>query len=267
MWHGRFTPEQGALLLKALDAAVDSEDHDVSAETPTLSLGQRRASALLDLAETYLANKETQRQGGDRYLVMVHVGTDDEVPYLDESGTEISAETSRRLSCDASVVPIKGPIKGPIKADTAGETLNIGRKSRSIPPAMRRALHLRDQGCRFPGCTHSKFLDGHHVQHWADGGSTSLNNLVSLCRLHHRLIHEGGYHLTVTNDGEFEFYTPLGEHMPQSPRLTPPNGPLNNPNLQHRVDQRRQTYWDGGNMDYDDAIGLLAAKDSDWWDE
>ena len=66
-----------------------------------------------------------------------------------------------------------------------------GRKTRTIPPAIRRALNSRDGGCRFPGCTHQRYVDAHHIEHWADGGETKLSNLVTLCRLHHRLVHEG----------------------------------------------------------------------------
>ena len=73
-----------------------------------------------------------------------------------------------------------------------GSVLDIGRKTRTIPPALRRALESRDRGCRFPGCG-LRFTDAHHVRHWADGGETKLDNLVLLCRFHHRLVHEEGY--------------------------------------------------------------------------
>jgi hypothetical protein len=77
--------------------------------------------------------------------------------------------------------------------------LDVGRKTRVIPPAVRRGLKVRDRGCRFPGCTNTRFVDGHHITHWADGGATRLDNLVLLCRHHHRLLHEGGYY--VVRDG------------------------------------------------------------------
>ena len=83
--------------------------------------------------------------------------------------------------------------------------MSIGRRSRTIPPAMRRALHLRDGGCRFPGCTNTRFVDGHHIKHWADGGETSLDNLVLLCRRHHHLVHEGGFSCRRSPDGEIWF--------------------------------------------------------------
>ena len=94
-------------------------------------------------------------------------------------------DESRRLACDCATVHWL--------EDSDGNTLNIGRKSRTIPPAIRRALNHRDQGCRFPGCTAHKYTDAHHIHHWADGGETRLDNLVTLCRHHHRAVHEGGF--------------------------------------------------------------------------
>jgi len=94
----------------------------------------------------------------------------------------------------------------------------VGRKTRAVPPAIRRALRLRDRGCRFPGCTHTRHVDAHHVRHWADGGETKLSNLVELCSAHHRLLHEGGYGLRVTDDGALVFTRPDGERIPDVPR-------------------------------------------------
>ena len=119
---------------------------------------------------------------------------------------DVSAETSRRIACDCSVVGIK--------EGESGEPLSIGRKTRAIPPAIRRALRIRDGGCRFPGCTHDKFVDGHHIQHWADGGETSLDNLVLLCRHHHHLVHEGGFACEKTKDGEIIFRDQSYEPLP-----------------------------------------------------
>ncbi|MDP9020155.1 MAG: HNH endonuclease [Actinomycetota bacterium] len=84
--------------------------------------------------------------------------------------------------------------------DERGTPLDVGRKTRSIPPAIRRALQVRDRGCRFPGCTNRRFVDGHHIRHWAAGGETSLANLTLLCRRHHRAVHEGGYSVEATCD-------------------------------------------------------------------
>ncbi len=99
-----------------------------------------------------------------------------------------------------------------------GRILNVGRKTRLISPALRRALTHRDHGCRFPGCG-LRFCDAHHVKHWAEGGETRLDNLVLLCRRHHRCVHEEGYRVERGVDGEFRFFRPDGPEIPQAPVL------------------------------------------------
>jgi len=131
-----------------------------------------------------------------------------------EDGSWVSAETARRLGCDAGVVEIT--------EGANGEPLSVGRKRRTIPAPMKRALLNRDRTCRFPGCSNRLFLDGHHAQHWADGGDTSLPNLVTLCTRHHAFVHEHG-HRVVMEDNQPIFFTPRGrrvEIMPPRPCLT-----------------------------------------------
>jgi hypothetical protein len=118
-----------------------------------------------------------------------------------EDGTRVSAETARRLSCDASLVEVA---HGP-----DGDVLDVGRKTRTIPPAIRRALEVRDRGCRFPGCG-LRFTDAHHVTHWADGGGTSVKNCLLLCGHHHRLVHEGGWRVDWWGEGHPVFFDPRG---------------------------------------------------------
>ena len=96
--------------------------------------------------------------------------------------------------------------------------VSVARKTRNIPTALRRALLARDRGCRFPGCDNTRYIDAHHVRHWAHGGETSLGNLVLLCRRHHRLVHEDGY----TIDSERRFHYPWGGAIPNVP--DPPRG-------------------------------------------
>ena len=209
----RLPAEQGALIVKALEMAMDKDFRvsDVTAET-SQPIAVRRADALAEIAETYMNNSESSGSTADRYQVVVHVvgsphehGVEElvgaasaanEYSHIDD-GPHVTAETSRRIACDCSVVGIK--------EDENGEPLSIGRRSRSIPPPMRRALGIRDGGCRFPGCTNSRFVDGHHIKHWADGGETSLDNLVLLCRHHHHLVHEGGFDCKKSADGEIYF--------------------------------------------------------------
>ena len=118
-----------------------------------------------------------------------------------EDGTRLSAEASRRMSCDAGLVRLTQAPDGRI--------LDVGRRTRTIPPALRRALEARDRGCRFPGCG-SRFTDAHHVVHWAQGGETSLGNCLLLCRHHHRLVHEEGWTVDWWGEGRPVFYDPRG---------------------------------------------------------
>ena len=127
-----------------------------------------------------------------------------------EHGAALPLETARRLGCDASVIRLV--------VDTKGEPLDVGRRTRTIPPTLRRALAARDQGCRYPGCTATRYVDGHHVQHWAAGGETKLANLVLLCRYHHRLVHEGGASVVVLDDGALRFTAPDGRVLTQDTR-------------------------------------------------
>ncbi|HUF49555.1 MAG TPA: DUF222 domain-containing protein [Longimicrobiales bacterium] len=119
-----------------------------------------------------------------------------------EDGTGVSGERCRRLTCDASIVKVSH--------DRAGAVLDVARKTRTISPALRRALEVRDRGCRFPGCG-LRFTDAHHVQHWADGGETSLSNCLLLCRYHHTLVHERGWRVEWWGKGRAAFVDPRGQ--------------------------------------------------------
>jgi hypothetical protein len=193
---------------------VGSDDHEgVSAETSPRSAAELRADALVVMADAVLANGPAARSGGDRYQVVVHV----DAPNLrgerggrceTADGAPVAAETARRLACDASIVTM-------LEGD--GTALNVGRKTRSIPPALRRALAARDRGCCFPGCTARRFVDAHHIEHWAHGGETKLGNLVQVCRHHHRLLHEGGYGVARERDGRLVFRRPDGRLIAACP--------------------------------------------------
>ena len=171
--RGRLEPEVGALLQQALTAARESLYQrareratfnagvgEVSEEMPLIS--QQQADALALLAETALHQGLDPGAPGERYQVVVHVDApvlaDPDRPGQSvlEGGTHVSAETSQRLACDASRVVMRH--------DEAGRLLEIGARTRTIPPALRRALHHRDQGCRFPGCG-LRFTQGHHLRH------------------------------------------------------------------------------------------------------
>ena len=173
-----------------------------------------RADALVAMAETMLAHGPAARDGGERYQAVVLVDAD----VLDsagegrchiEDGPALAAETATRMTCDAAVVAMS--------LRNGGEPLNVGRSTQAIPPAIRRALRVRDGGCRFPGCTQRRFVDGHHIVHWARGGETSLSNFCLLCRFHHRAVHEGGYGLRRSAGGTLVFTTPTGDVIPPAP--------------------------------------------------
>ena len=140
---------------------------------------------------------------------------------LDEAGgIHVSAETARRLACDAATVTMR---HGP-----GGEILDVGRRTRTISPALRRALAARDRRCRFPGCGNRR-VDAHHIEHWADGGRTALDNLVLLCRRHHRAVHEEGYRVTIDAAGDVKFLRPDGHPLPEAPPAPAWTGPALQP--------------------------------------
>jgi putative ABC transport system permease protein len=174
------------------------------------------------MAETALARGPTPHAGPDRHQLTVDVDLDllardgEGVVHVRE-GPALAPETARRVGCDASVVPI-------VRA--GDRVLSVGRRTRSIPPQIRRALEARDKGCRFPGCANRRWVDGHHIEHWAKGGETSLDNLVLLCRHHHRLLHEGGYSVKRrAAEGRLDFRRPDGREIPVSPPLPPAREP------------------------------------------
>ncbi|HEV8472053.1 MAG TPA: DUF222 domain-containing protein, partial [Methylomirabilota bacterium] len=205
--RGRLEPEVGAVLMQALAAARETlyqqrRASDVSAETPaggashfggapqvypkdvsaeTPTMAQQQADALALIAETALHHGMDPGAPAERYQVVVHVDAavlaDPEAPGQSvlENGARVSAETSQRIACDATRVLMRH--------DEDGQIVEVGARTRTIPPALRRALHHRDRGCRFPGCE-VRFGQGHHIRHWAHGGPTTLSNLALLCRRH-----------------------------------------------------------------------------------
>ena len=236
--HGRLAPEDGALLLRALEAARDSGWRGSAEPRPARQASL--AEALVAVAEAALASPDKTRSGGERYQVVVHV--DEAVLTTDaaggcalEDGSALAPETARRVSCDASVV-------------------RNGRKSRAISPALRRALRARDRGCRFPGCENHRFVDAHHVRHWAHGGATTLSNLVLLCRQHHRAVHEGGYRL----DANGRFHYPWGGEIAAAPSL--PRGDPNvliERNRAFAIDDETGKHGTGERLDLAQAVDWL----------
>jgi hypothetical protein len=204
--------ETGAMVMKALDVAAEGlpvyEDVPAGTSRQVVPYSQRRADALARVAESFLAHDVLESPGTDRQQIVVHVAAETLRSGAAgccqiEDGPSIPAETARRFSCDASVVTLV--------EDEHGEPLNAGRKTRTTSAPLRRLLMARDKGCRFPGCCNARYIDMHHIKHWANGGETKPSNLVSLCRFHHRAVHEEGFDVQILDDGALRFVRPDGK--------------------------------------------------------
>jgi hypothetical protein len=261
----------GALVLKALDAALaqvpEREVCTDSEEEFPLDHAARRADALVRMAESALSARARDARTAENYQVVIHVDaetlTSAAVPgRLEpgrseiERGPSLPVETIKRIGCDASVV---GVIE-----DRAGQPLSVGRRTRTIPPAIRRALRSRDAaGCQFPGCTYEKYLDAHHIEHWAEGGKTELSNLVTLCRWHHRLVHEGGIEVRPWRGGGWRFFKADGrEFAPvrRDPRIRYLGTEIEETHRAAGIvvtETTAATRWRGERMDYDHGVMLL----------
>ena len=219
--RGRLTPEVGAVLIQALNAARDrlyakARVNDPEGDPP--QFGQQQADALGIIAQAALAHDLDPGPSTDRYQVVVHVDAlalaDPDQPgqsVLDD-GQHVTAVTSQRLACDAGRIVMRH--------DPDERAVEVGARKRTITPALRRALQHRDRGCRFPGCG-LPFTQGHHIRHWAQGGPTTLSNLTLLCRRHHRSVHEDGFRVERLPDGELDFRRPDGRRLDAAPPLPP----------------------------------------------
>jgi Domain of unknown function (DUF222)/HNH endonuclease len=228
--------DEADLLLKAIEHARqqltpplssqrEQATTDASVKTTPAPAAPRpsAADALIHIASLQLAGGGVRSDdppagsaAADRHQVVIHVdreltSPDSALAATLEDGTRVSAEALRRIACDGGLVAAA--------VDEQGTVLDVGRRTRAIPTAIRRALWIRDQGCRFPGCANHRFLHSHHIQHWLHGGRTSLDNLVQLCSFHHRQLHEGSFSLRLTEGGEVEVLTPQGVPIPAQPTL------------------------------------------------
>jgi hypothetical protein len=289
--NGRIPAEDGALFLRALEAVQDSLNErrrvaddrgDVAgvgvsgAAEPDMDVSEAAqsgsaeppprptyAEAFAAMVESALARGPTALPGGDRYQVVIHADsatlTRDDANgrcQLDD-GPSISAETARRAACDSGLVSM-------VQRD--GEPLSVGRRTRAVPPALRRALAFRDRSCQFPGCERHRFTDAHHIKHWAHGGETSLENLILLCRHHHRLAHEGGFSIERSADGEIHVRHPGGwliSQVPQPGRSDPARLAAMNGRAGLAIDQETCLKGIGERMDFAACVdAVFAAIDS-----
>lgn len=207
---GLLHSEAGAILRQAMDGqAAPSKDDD---RTP----GQRRADRLVELVADAVGGKSHDRAGGgNRPLLIIRASVDTLAMTAGapagelESGGTVPAETVRRLACDSAITRVIGA------GELEGE---ISKASRTIPPSTRRALAVRDRHCVFASCDRPPvWCDGHHLKFWADGGTTTIENLALLCRPHHRKVHEGGWRLERRKDGRFVAIPPDARSRSKSP--------------------------------------------------
>jgi hypothetical protein len=303
MWviHAKLPPEVGALVVKAIEAVATPAQIDkqkqlrepqknVSAETFSEAIEEEepthfqdllqhtRADALVTIAEHFLSTtKQSPKlqglKGSERCQIMLHV----DINTLRQHGKEashahrhcnmddkhwISPKTAKRLSCDASLVTVL--------EDEQGRVLNIGCRTRTVPAAIGRALSLRDKTCRVPGCCESRYVDAHHIKHWADGGETSLDNLVTLCRAHHRQLHQGDFTITVerTAAGQQLLFTTRSRRkiqnsfFPQFPNVSAETSADALSHAAPALDANTcVTKWRGEGCDYEVATGALLRRD------
>lgn len=196
--RGELDAEAGTLLTALISPLAKPRPDDVR------SIVERQGDALAELVHLAANAAVAPMEGGERPHLTVTVSLET---------LRAGESTSRRMACDAQIIPM---VLG-----SKSEPLDIGRATRTIPTAIRRALVQRDTGCAYPGCDRrAGWCDGHHVQSWVDGGPTSLDNLVLLCRSHHRLIHNTPWQVRI-RDGIPEFIPPKIVDQDQAPRINP----------------------------------------------
>ncbi|MGH2657188.1 MAG: DUF222 domain-containing protein [Actinomycetota bacterium] len=203
LWlEGMLPAEEGTALQAAIGRRAEQVPPDPQAAHPG---GARLADALVDLATG----------GPEPATVVVHAEAEvlagqelEGGPWLSETegGQRLPTEAVRRLACDSRIEWV---------LESGGRPVGIGRRGRAVPGQLLRVLRHRDGAvCRFPGCERKRWLNAHHLVHWADGGGTSLDNLVLLCHAHHRLIHEGGWRTCGHPARNLRFHDPGGRIVP-----------------------------------------------------
>jgi hypothetical protein len=210
--------EDGEVFSNAIDRAVEAAKGSLGPEFDTSGWHAEQADAAIEIARAYLSGDGGNSSASDHYQVVVHVdasalggGTAREARAEPLHGgvarSDLPIETIRRLTCDGSIVEVV--------EDQNGVPLDVGRKTRAVPTALKRALLARDRGCTFPGCPRTHYLDAHHIEHWSKGGETSERNLTLLCTQHHRLLHEGRFSIGRDIDGELYFARHDGRVIPR----------------------------------------------------
>jgi hypothetical protein len=262
-------PHAGAKVI----AAIHAFDSPPRLSEPVVLAITRHADALEAVADAALDHPDGGRNGGDQTLVMIHVtpavmagsttdtgaDTDDLATSSDpavaadrchlDHGPAIAPETARRLGCDCAFVEV---------TEHDGEPLAIGRKTRSIPPAIRRAVHTRDDHCCFPGC-HRRIRQVHHVLQWTrDHGPTELQNCFGYCQQHHWFLHEGGFDVTRVG-GQLRHYDASGLELHNPPELVDPHAPadIDSTHAATIASDTITPLWEGDHLSASDAVDML----------
>ena len=283
--RARLSLEDGAVVLAAIEAAnratrdsniktprvspkeplisiPHTSDKNVSAETfsPT-TFEMDRADGLVAACESALRSQSKSSWSASSPVTNVIVHVDQDVlldplnegcSYIEGLGA-ISAHTAQRLACDSQISKMEF---------SSSKTPQPGKTSRNVSKRLRKAILMRDNGCRWPGCTQSKYVDLHHVVFWSKGGPTIPSNLVTLCRTHHRLVHEGGFCLQMPIEGKLIVIDPKGVEIPTYCPLTSPLGPeLEEAHDNQGLDISDETLWYGGErFDLGLTIDALLSK-------
>ncbi len=205
----------GELVGRAIESAVAAGDAASGVEfasRPDRSADAWRAQqadALVAIVKAYLGGEAPATRSSstaDHCQVVVHV--DGSALRGGIGRSDLPIETVKRLCCDGSLITVV--------EDERGTPLDVGREQRTVSTPLKRALWSRDRGCSFPGCRHERYVDAHHIRHWAEGGDTSLENLTLLCTHHHTLLHEGGFSIHRDSNGGLYFRRPDGRAIPRS---------------------------------------------------
>lgn len=239
----RLSAEDGAVVMAALESITANQPHDVEAEEPHAA---RLADSLVAMSNDVLAGGApnlVKSSGARQVVVHVDVGVlTGEVPEgqcVIESGAPLSKEVARRIGCDCQIVAV---------TERDGLPIDVGRARRTIPAPLRRALEVRDRFCRFPGCgVPAHRAEGHHVDHWIDGGPTDRDNIVLLCAFHHGRHHDGGFQIVKSAGGGFRFETNDGHAIGERHLAAPPLRPM------FALDHARAT-WGGARLDHDHLL-------------
>ncbi len=247
-------PEEAAAVWAALDQVARERTNGGRPSRP---------DALVSLAEGVLRGDRPDRSPTELVITVAAEVLDGSAPDAPQvattaNGIAVSAETTRRLACDCGVVHVT--------EDANGVPLSVGRKTRSIPSSIKRALIKRDTCCRFPGCTNRLYVDGHHIQHWAHGGETALDNLVLVCTFHHRFVHEYGYAVQLDATREPGFFDPRGRPVTAVPEpARPPKlglAAITRANAELSITPSTNApRWDGEPVNYDWVIEDLCRRD------